>query len=219
MAKIITNMNFSDYFYDIRRKASAAESNLALEQYLNDWLIEPGQRHIALLTQGDISTGLLRWTYNLLNKEHDHTAIPLFIDLNGMSPHNLQPPLQFLGAWTAPYNINPQALMRLADRLVLIFHDFDKADLVTSSDIRLKHFKSLWKFASVGAKLLITSKPGLFPDTQELTDIGAAKPADEEKPYVDVLLVDENFKPVFQSNMTRKTLAQRIGKVLNMKMF
>jgi hypothetical protein len=85
---------------------NGAEQNLSIEEYLHDWLIEPGQRQLALLGeygQGK-STATLMWAYHLITQQCKLSGrIPLLIELRGTSPRNLTP-LQLLGAWAAQYN-------------------------------------------------------------------------------------------------------------------
>ena len=198
-------VDFKDYFNDIKRRAlinRLPDSDLALdkvyvpshfllsdgvkqgasiEEYLNNWLNELSQRQLALLGeygQGK-STAALMWAYHLVCEEaKPFGRIPLLIELRGTSPRNLTP-LQLLGAWAAQYNINPRALMRLliAGRLVLIFEGFDEMALVGDVEMRLKHFRTLWQFAYPQAKILITGRPNLFLDEEEMkASLGISKP-------------------------------------------
>ena len=190
IASLNSLIDFKDYFNDIKRRASIAhlpDSDLTLcdvyvpslflsqnnekqksniEEYLYTWLREPGQRQIALLGeygQGK-STATLMWAYHLINENSNlHNRIPILIELRGTSPRNLTP-LQFLGAWAAQYNINPQSLLRLliAGRLVLVFEGFDEMALVGDVEMRLKHFRTLWQFSYPKAKILITGSTELF---------------------------------------------------------
>lgn len=189
-------VDFKDYFHDIKRRAlynrlpdsdltlanvyvpshfflsTGVKQGSSIEEYLNNWLNEPSQRQLALLGeygQGK-STAALMWAYHLCcEKSQPFGRIPLLIELRGTSPRNLTP-LQLLGAWAAQYNINPRALMRLliAGKLVLIFEGFDEMALVGDFDMRHKHFKTLWQFAYPQSKILITGRPNLFLDEEQM---------------------------------------------------
>ena len=119
------------------------------------------------------------WAHHVLERRASATErVPILIELRGTSPRNLSP-LQFLGAWSAQYNLNPQALMRLlvAGRLVIVFEGFDEMALVGDAEMRLKHFKTLWQFTVDKAKLLITGRPNFFLDEQELNAaLGIGRP-------------------------------------------
>lgn len=189
-------VDFKDYFHDIKRRvlynrlpdsdliltnvyvpsqfflSNGVKQSSSIEEYLNNWLNEPSQRQLALLGeygQGK-STAALMWAYHLCcGKSKPFGRIPLLIELRGTSPRNLTP-LQLLGAWAAQYNINPRALMRLliAGKLVLIFEGFDEMALVGDFDMRHKHFKTLWQFAYPQSKILITGRPNLFLDEEQM---------------------------------------------------
>lgn len=204
-------IDFKDYFSDIKRRATVnrlPDSELALmdvyvpskfylpddspstmnvEEYLNQWLVEPTQKHLALLGeygQGK-STAALMWAYHQVkDRTSEIRRIPLVIELRGTSPRNLTP-LQLFGAWAARYNINAQSLMRLlvAGRLVLIFEGFDEMALVGDAGMRLNHFRTLWQFAYPKAKVLITGRPNFFLDEEEMkAALGISDPV-SNSPY------------------------------------
>lgn len=208
-------VNFTDYINDIRKRVlfhKLPESDLALhnvyvpsqltvsqekraddniEDYLQNWLNEPSQRQIALLGeygQGKSSAALM-FTYRLLCEGRQLPArIPILIELRGKSPRDLGP-LELLGAWASQYRIEPQALMRLhiAGRLVLIFEGFDEMALIGSPELRLRHFRSLWKFCYPNTKIIITGRPNFFLDDREMkTALGIIKPI-SDKPYCEAI--------------------------------
>lgn len=208
-------INFTDYRNEIRKRVEnncLPESDLTIndvyvpsqfhlsgidepiddvEAYLAQWLEEPGQRHLALLGeygQGK-STVCLLFTYHLLWKTNQQPSrIPILIDLRGKSPRNLTS-LELLGAWAAPYNINPQSLFHLhkAGRVFLIFEGFDEMALIGDSDMRLRHFKTLWDFAYPGTKILISGRPNFFLDDKEMQAALGIHKLDISKPYAEVL--------------------------------
>lgn len=226
-------IDFKDYFNDIKRRASInhlPDSDLTLndvyvpslflsqnnekqsaniEEYLNIWLGEPGQRQIALLGeygQGK-STATLMWAYHLINEKSSlRNRIPILIELRGTSPRNLTP-LQFLGAWAAQYSINPQSLLRLliAGRIVLVFEGFDEMALVGDVEMRLKHFRTLWQFSYPNAKILITGRPNFFLDEEEMiAALGISKPVGE-RPYCEaVRLAPFNSEQIKEALRTYK---------------
>lgn len=205
-------INFTDYFNDIQRRVRMnhlPESDFTLndvyipsellssdgehlsnniEDFLNSWLDEPDQRQIALLGeygQGKSSAALM-FTHHIICKIKDKLPkrIPILVELRGKSPRDLQP-LELLGAWASKYRIDPQALMRLhiSGRLVLIFEGFDEMALIGNSELRLRHFRALWKFCYPEAKIMITGRPNFFLDDNEMkTALGIIKPV-SDRPY------------------------------------
>ena len=147
-------------------------AGLALvEKYLNEWNTKATGRQLALLGeygQGK-STAALMWVYHCIENPQPGDRLPLLIELRGLSPRTLTRE-QLLGAWAVRYNINASALMRLvvAGRITLIFEGFDEMDLVGDSEMRLRHFQSLWTLAVERSKILFTGRPNLFFTTPEL---------------------------------------------------
>lgn len=189
-------VDFGDYFLDLKKRVEAdclPDSNLVisdiyvpsqikdednkkiednLEDYLNQWLSESGQRQLALLGeygQGK-STGSLVFSYHLMQRFNgEPPRIPILLELRGKSPKTLQP-LELLSLWAKDYRIDPKALMKLlqAGRLLLIFEGFDEMAEVSNAEARFGHFRSLWRFCYPKAKILITGRPNFFLDDQEL---------------------------------------------------
>ena len=156
-----------------------------LEDYLQQWLEEPGQRQLALL--GDYgqgkSTAALAFVNSCVQRD-DPARIPILIELRGTSPRNMTP-LQLLAGWSSQYNINPKALlyMHMTGRLLLIFEGFDEMALVGDTEMRIKHFKTLWEFCAPNAKILITGRPNFFFDQDEMSvSLGIKEPV-AGKPY------------------------------------
>jgi len=191
-------IDFSDYFQDIRYQVEQKhlpESELTIQQtytpsfyklqehdkpqaddaenFINQWLAESSLRQLALLGeygQGK-STGTLMLSYHLIERleKGENVRIPILLELRGKSPRTLTPE-QLLAIWAQPYDINPNALMKLliAGRLLLIFEGFDEVDLAGDSESRINHFRTLWKLAYPQAKILITGRPNFFLDDAEL---------------------------------------------------
>jgi hypothetical protein len=209
-------VDFTDYRNEIRRRVSASclpdvtdiplrvedvyvdskfsfldfehQSVHNVEEYILQWLNEPGHRQIALL--GDYgqgkSTTTLMLTYNLLFQQpQPPKRIPILIELRGSSPKTLQP-LNLLGAWAAPYHrIHSTALMQLhyAGRLLLIFEGFDEMAMVSNAEMRMGHFRRLWDFCSPEAKILITGRPNFFLDDEEKRSALGIDQSHGNKPY------------------------------------
>ena len=164
-----------------------------LQDYLDDWLQDTTQRHVALL--GDYgqgkSTAVLDFVHSSLIKD-SATRIPVLIELRGQSPRNMNRH-QLLGAWSQKYHIDALALWHLhvAGRLVLIFDGFDEMALAGDAEMRLKHFRTLWTFCTSRAKLLITGRPNLFFDEAEMVSaLGISEPV-PGKPYCEPIRLKE----------------------------
>jgi hypothetical protein len=230
-------VNFTDYRNDVRKRVTnnkLTDSDLTLhdvyfpsqfftteegrafndvEGYLQKVVNESSQRQIALLGeygQGKSSSTLM-FTFNLLCKSNAlPKRIPILIELRGKSPRDLRP-LELFGAWAAQYRIDPQALMRLhiAGRLVLIFEGFDEMSLIGNSELRLRHFRSLWKFCYPNAKIIITGRPNFFLDDRELkTALGIIKPT-TERPYCEAIrLAPFNIDRIREALRSHKQLVR-----------
>jgi hypothetical protein len=72
--------------------------------------------------------------------------------------------------WARPYEINPNAVMKLliAGRVLLILEGFDEMALLGDAAARMEHFTTLWKFCYPQAKVLFTGRPNYFLDDTEL---------------------------------------------------
>lgn len=143
------------------------------EECLDNWLGEPGRRHISVLGeygQGK-STFALAWAVRHLEAALRRSGgrIPLLIELRGTSPRNMTP-AEMLGAWGAKYGLDGALLLHLhrAGRLLLIFEGFDEMALVGDGEMRLKHFRTLWSLAGRGSKIVITGRPNFFLDDREM---------------------------------------------------
>lgn len=189
-----TIVNFEDYFYDIKKRVLSegladsdiklfdsyvksyvtnlnVEKPVFLEDYLQTWLKEKSFKQLSVLGeygQGK-STGMLAFTYKLIQNIEKQNYIPIFIELRGKSPSTLQP-IELFGAWASPYRIDPKALFKLLQhgRLLLIFEGFDEMSQVGDSEARINHFRSIWKFCYKNSKMIITGRPNFFLDDSEL---------------------------------------------------
>jgi hypothetical protein len=205
-------VDFSDYYMALRRRVErepladsaltlaqvyvpphcrdeSGASRIKFEEYLDAWLVEPGQRQLALLGeygQGK-STAALYSAYRLSNQS-SRPRIPILLDLRGKSPRN-ETPEDLIAGWAFPFGVNPQAVMKLliAGRAFLILEGFDEMALVGDSETRVAHFQALWKFCYPAAKLLITGRPNFFLDDREMRVALAISKTDAAGPYCEAL--------------------------------
>jgi hypothetical protein len=77
---------------------------------------------------------------------------------------------ELLATWGHAYGIESRRLQALheAGRLLLIFDGFDEMALVGNPHDRLRHFQTLWSFNHPTAKMILTGRPNLFLDDNEL---------------------------------------------------
>lgn len=213
-------VNFNDYFRDLRKRVEQDEltgSDLTLSQvysespfklskddealenleaFLNTWLTENSQRHIALLGeygQGK-STNSLMLSYHLMQRfqQNPHSVrIPLLLELRGKSPRTLRED-ELLSTWAGRYGIDTRALLKLlmAGRLLLIFEGFDEVDLSGDADARIEHFKILWNLCYPKAKIMVTGRPNYFLDDTELKAALGIQDASLERPYCEAVYLE-----------------------------
>lgn len=168
-----TNLTLNDVYVSLRGKVAEQKSPVEAEEYIRQWLAEPGSRHLALLGsygQGKSSFALMLTQRMLARSAPDlPPRIPILIELRGRNLRNLKP-YALLGQWAGRYGMNGQALVRLheAGRLLLIFDGFDEMAYLADLDMRMSYFRALWEFARYpNAKILISGRPNLFEDQGE----------------------------------------------------
>ena len=158
-----------------------------VESFLIEWVGDNTPKQIALLGeygQGK-TTAALMFAQRLVNESH--ACVPILLELRGKSPSNTSPE-GLIAEWAAPYNINPNAVMKLLfhGRAVLILEGFDEMAQIGTLEARLEHFRTLWQFCRDRAKLLITGRPNLFLDDDEMkAALGIAPQLDA--PYCEAL--------------------------------
>jgi hypothetical protein len=142
----------------------------SVEEYIWEWLASDVSGHLAIL--GDYGQGKstlsLKLAYDAL-KKGETERIPIIIELRGKSPRTLEMD-EILYSWCKLFGVEPNCLLALhaSGRLLLIFEGFDEMDFVGDAEVRLAHFRSLWKFAGYDkAKILVTGRPNFFFDTNE----------------------------------------------------
>jgi len=204
-------VDFSDYFKHIERRANrdhlpdstltledmyvpsnyrVGESNVVnenVEFFLQEWSNDPTRRQLALLAeygQGKSSCALLFCRHVISGKLDCSGKVPILLELRGKSPRDMEPE-DLLATWARPYGIDARALMRLliAGRLILILEGFDEMALVGDMEMRLNHFRTLWRFCYPKSKILITGRPNFFLDDEEMkAALGISEPL-PGKPY------------------------------------
>jgi hypothetical protein len=164
-----------------------------IESYLQAWLVEPGQRQIALLGeygQGKSTTALM-FAHRMIAERDPQRRIPVLIELRGKSPRNMTVE-QIIAGWAYPYRIDPMAVMKLliAGKIFLILEGFDEMALIGDSEARLSHFRTLWGFCYPDAKILITGRPNFFLDDDEMrAALGISRSA-ATGPYCEALRLE-----------------------------
>lgn len=145
----------------------------SVDRYLLDWInAESSNKQISIL--GDYGQGksvLSLWIAKELVKR-ELKRIPIIIELRGKSPRNETLP-QIISSWAIRFHIDPLAIQKLLQegKLLVILEGFDELDMVGDSNRRLEHFRKLWEFARYKrSKVIITGRPNLFLDNDELFD-------------------------------------------------
>jgi DNA replication protein DnaC len=144
-----------------------------IEEFILKWANNKKTgKHIALL--GEYGQGKsvlsLKIAYELIKSKSDR--IPIIIELRGKSPKN-ETLLDILASWASRFNINAKAVEKLLEegKLVVILEGFDEMDLAGDKYARRLHFKRLVEFMRYEkSKVLITGRPNLFFDTNEMEE-------------------------------------------------
>ena len=182
------------YVPSLARREGGAKLDGTLEEYLEQWTSEPGERQLALLGeygQGK-STSSLMFAHRQIEKAQRRPArIPILIELRGKSPQNLTPE-QLLAVWAEPYRISPSSVMKLliAGRILLILEGFDEMALVGDANSRIAHFRTLWKLCYKDAKIIITGRPNLFLDDTEMKTALGISSGTGRGPYCEALYLE-----------------------------
>lgn len=163
------------------------------EEYILKWVNNNKlHKHIALLGeygQGK-STLSLKVAYELIMKQSDR--IPIIIELRGKSPKN-QTLLEILAGWASQFNINAKAIEKLLEegKLLIILEGFDEMDLVGDKYTRQLHFKRLVEFMRYEkSKVLITGRPNLFFDNDEMEEFLELNKDDNNIFYCNALILN-----------------------------
>ena len=144
----------------------------SVEKYLLNWTNEKSNKQISLL--GDYGQGKsvlsLKVAYEMIINKYER--IPIIIELRGKSPKSEEVET-LISSWATKLHINPLAIIRLMieGKLLIILEGFDEMDMIGDSNRRLEHFNRLWEFARYKqSKVLITGRPNLFLDNDEMDD-------------------------------------------------
>jgi len=144
----------------------------SIEQYILKWTEEKSNKHISLL--GEYGQGKsvlsLKVAYEMIKNNHDR--IPIIIELRGKSPRN-ESLESIVASWASTFDIKASGMIRLLEegKLLVILEGFDEMDMIGDSQRRLEHFNRLWEFARYEkSKVLITGRPNLFLDNEEMVD-------------------------------------------------
>ncbi len=146
---------------------------LNTEEYILKWANNNKLgKHIALL--GEYGQGKSSLSLKIANELiiNSNGRIPIIIELRGKSPKN-ETLLDLLASWASNFNINAKAIEKLLEegKLLIILEGFDEMDLVGDKYIRRLHFKRLVEFMRYEkSKVLITGRPNLFFDNNEMED-------------------------------------------------
>lgn len=143
-----------------------------LEQHLLEWVKDnQTSQHISLL--GEYGQGKsvlsLKIAYEMINNQSIY-RIPIIIELRGKSPKN-EDMLSIIASWSSRFDISAKAIEKLfhAGKLLIILEGFDEMDLIGDSHTRHLHFKRLLEFMRFEkSKVIITGRPNLFLDTEEM---------------------------------------------------
>ena len=166
-----------------------------VEEYLRNWVAEPGQRQLALLGeygQGK-STAALVFAHHLIEASSGKPRrVPILIELRGKSPRNSSPE-EILAGWAYHYDrIIPKAVLKLiiAGRAILILDGFDEMALGGDAYARYAHFVTLWRFCYPKSKIIFTGRPNYFLDEQELKSLLGIDRALVVGPYCEVIRLE-----------------------------
>lgn len=167
-------LRLQDIYVESSGKIDANNSKTieSVEQYILKWTKEKSNKHISLL--GEYGQGKsvlsLKVAYEMI--QNNHPRIPIIIELRGKSPRN-ESLESIIASWASKFDIKASGMIRLLEegRLLIILEGFDEMDMIGDSHRRLEHFNRLWEFARYDkSKVLITGRPNLFLDNEEMVD-------------------------------------------------
>ncbi|CAA6799536.1 MAG: Unknown protein [uncultured Sulfurovum sp.] len=157
---------------EIPTEDTKAKPIKSIEQYILKWTKENSNKHISLL--GEYGQGKsvlsLKVAYEMIQNNHDR--IPIIIELRGKSPRN-ESLESIVASWASTFGIQALGMIRLLEegKLLIILEGFDEMDMIGDSQRRWEHFNRLWEFARYEkSKVLITGRPNLFLDNEEMVD-------------------------------------------------
>ena len=197
----------------IRGRIDSEDREICIDDYVDDWLLEKGKKHLAIL--GEYGQGKSTYCLQLANRMlqkidsgEKGSRLPVVIELRGKSPRTLEIK-ELLYTWCEKYGVSTEALLALHrnGRILLIFDGFDEMDFVGEPEIRIDHFRKLWKFAAYeNSKIIITGRPNFFLDSDELNRSLLVSCLASDTPFcvpiriqkfnaAEIMLALRNFKP------------------------
>ena len=183
---------------DIYCKSSGvinSENIKNVNQYILRWVEENSRRQLAIL--GEYGQGKsvlsLKVALDIFERKGQLQRTPIIIELRGKSPRNLSV-YELLAVWSENYHVNPEItrLLYETNRLVIIFDAFDEMDRIGDPEVRMQHFRSLWRFAAHSkSKVIITGRPNFFLDEVNLKQSLGIQEASISFPYCEALVLNK----------------------------
>jgi hypothetical protein len=166
------NLTLNDTYIDSRGEVCFSNETISVVGYIEAWLRKDRQGHLAILGEYGQGKSTLSYmlAYKVLNYNKIH-RLPVVLELRGKSPRTCSLD-ELVFTWCNNFGITPAAFHSLnaAGRLVVILEGFDEMDLVGDAEMRMAHFRSLWRFAEpYNAKIMFTGRPNFFFDQGELS--------------------------------------------------
>ena len=165
--------------------------NNELKIYLDNWLLEDSDKHIALL--GDYGTGktsfMKYYAFHLADKLLQGETVvryPFFISLTNTSPMHGGIEKSIKAALSEnDLDTNYETLQKLIHRgkVVFLLDGFDEMGFIGTHENRFEQLNAIWKLATKGNKIIISGRPSYFPSEFE------------EKSYLNIKSKDEQNIP------------------------
>lgn len=216
-----SSARIADIYVEPKCRVEKTKEDTLLKDYVMDWLMEKSNRHLALL--GDFGQGKTVFATRLCHEmiQEKHQRVPILISLRNKSPRNSTKE-EILSYFGVQYGINAKALdlLNRNGRLLLVFDGFDEMDLVGTSDIRLRHFRSIWTLACPGSKILITGRSNYFLSREEMVKALSFQADKTFLPYCEELhLLLFNEKQIMEAlRNAPETVQKGISHILKNKM-
>lgn len=160
-----SNLTLNETYIDSSGKLNDKSEIPSVAEYVTNWINDKESGHIAIL--GDYGQGKSTLSYKLafdISNDINASRLPVIIELRGKSPRTMSVE-EMAFSWCKKFGVTTDAFLSLniAGRLVIILEGFDEMDFVGDAEIRMSHFRSLWRFAeNNNAKLIFTGRPNFF---------------------------------------------------------
>ncbi len=184
------SLTLNDTYVESNAKICNTEEEIPIVSYIENWIEQDQEGHLAIL--GEYGQGKSTLSYILAYEVLQYQQVkrlPVILELRGKSPRTSSKD-ELIFTWCNNFGITPAAFHALntAGRLVIIFEGFDEMDLVGDAEIRMAHFKSLWRYAeNLSEKLIFTGRPNFFFDQEELQRALIVKTSVNTKKYCTTL--------------------------------